>query len=101
MQTIRLSAWAQSTVQMYASENWTPEDWSDDPEVLAVLAAWNGRALRFPRENAAIIARGLSALSNQEDAHYEQMRRKDPEGARMARWACEGLSNAALRASRI
>ena len=93
---VRLSKWAQSTIEIYASE-----DWSEEPEIAAVLAAWDGSALRVPRENAATIARGLCELSNSEDAHAEAMKRKDPEGARMARWACEGLSNAALRASRI
>lgn len=92
---IHLSKWAQSTIEIYGSE-----DWSEEPEIAAVLAAWDGSAVRFEKATAVHIARGLCELSNREDAQYEQMRRKDPEGARMARWACEGLSNAAMRVAK-
>lgn len=91
-----LSKWAQSTIEIYQSE-----DWTDAPEILSVLAAWDGRALRFRREDAATIARGLCEMSNSEDAHAEEAKRKHPECARMARWACEGLSNAAMRVARM
>ncbi len=92
MFTVRLSALALSTVEIYADEDWT----EDAPEIEAVCAAWRagGRRARLLVDPATadLVRDGLVTLGNTEDEQAEgRNRHPDPEVRRIARGACSGL----------
>ena len=102
---IRLAAFAVSTVEIYASEDWT----TDAPEIEAVCRAWRDSGGKSwidvePSEGETVLD-GLITLANTEDDEAERLRKyprvADREGSqeqqKYARNACHGLSGAASR----
>ena len=95
---VAVRGWAASTLEPYAEEDWS----IDAPEIEAVCVAFrrgDRKALAFyPNEARAVLA-GLTSLSNTEDetAEDRERKRRDPEGARMARLASNGFSKLGQR----
>lgn len=111
---LRVTGFAISTLHAFAEECILGEDDRRDEgmaDVCAVLDAYlaggpylTGNAPRylvFPADRADSIRRGLTDLANGEDDEADVRRRNDPEGARYARAARDGLSTLARRAGRI
>lgn len=95
---LRLSGWAASEVEIRAEDPDLGD--LDDPNVRAVLDAWDGSAVAFEVERAEVIARGLCALSNACDEAIADLRGRDRFEAEVARHASAGLGTAASRARR-
>lgn len=105
MNRIRLpvDGYAHSTLQMYSEPGIVDHDDPDDADIAAVIAAYNGKSLRFEPQQAEQIARGLTDLSNTEDEDCERRKKErhpDPEGIRFCRAASLGLSTLAMHAHR-
>ena len=95
---IPVHGYAASTLEIYGEEDWT----TDAPEIEAACAAFrrgNKRALVFDRAAADAVLDGLTTLSNTEDeqAVDRALRKHNPESARFARLASDGLSRVSVR----
>jgi hypothetical protein len=102
---VRLADFAASTVEIYASEDWSEEA----PQIEAVCRAWreSGRTnwLNVEPEQAETVIDGLVVLANTEDDEVERLgrlprlaeREACGEQRKYAKAACSGLSGAASR----
>ena len=92
------TGFAESTLAMYTELREQDPDafTSEDADVLAVLDAWNGKALAVTPAARAAIVRGLTDLSNAEDAVATEPGRGH-DVRRHARSAASGLSGLAMR----
>lgn len=96
---VPVRGWAASTLEPYAEEDWS----TDAPEIEAVCRAFrrgDRKALAFYPSEADAVLDGLASLSNTEDERAEDKneKRRDPEGARIARLASNGLTKLSQRA---
>ena len=95
---VAVRGWAASTLEPYAEEDWSV----DAPEIEAVCVAFrrgDRRALAFYPSEADAVLDGLTSLSNTDDERAEDKneRRRDPEGARIARLASSGITKLSQR----
>lgn len=92
--TIRIGKWAQSTIEIYAEEDWS----KDAPEIALVIQTWrrggSKNRLVVLESEAFFTCAGLTMLSNTEDENAQIA--GHPEGRQFARKASDSLTCAQL-----